>query len=458
MSIDELRRVGLGLARKILDRLSEILADEFPTDSPQILGDILKRVLAFITSLVESSNDERILKYACTYLQELGSHLRYIEGASSARIPTSIITPLETFIGQIDPDARVMLRVQSSYNYEIFDIIRYYRIMFAELLGAEIEGILGPTKTLYVVAVPAIEHSNILLHTILAHEAGHRIAHKYLDSEDQETLVNNINSLIGTDLKWWDPDFDKLPPLWRLPIQQKIFQLIHKARASALKELISDAVAYYLCGISVLFALEDFCCADILDAVPEETYGFYPPWRYRLRQLVSIAYTEDFLAGIDRITGNPPLTRIRDAGRTRLVRLKAITEQDTDLTILENDPVLKRAYSDVPEILTTIYSFISREVSGSRYTNSMLGEETPPLLERLALGIPPDEAKEKIPDIRSVLAAGWLYKTPQLSIPYDENTSWESNHDEIVNRLVLKAIESIQLIKNFSEETKKGSE
>ncbi len=449
MPASELKALGLGLARKILTRLSEILATEFPTNTPEELGRIIQRIIDFIISVLDSNDDERVLKYVCQYLQELSSHLRYIEGASSARIPTSIITPLEVLIEQMEPGARVMLRVQSSYNYEIFDIIAFYRKMLDELVGTELDVILGSTPHLYIVAVPAVEHSNILLHTLLAHEAGHRIARKYMDSEDQEAVVNNINTLMGTDLRWWDREAETLPPLLKLELRQRIFELIHRARASALKELISDAVAYHLCGVSALFAMDDFCCTDVLDARPEEAYGFYPPWRYRLRQLVSMAYADNFHEAVKLITGPVPLVKIRDAVGERFSRLREITLQTPDCTLIDGDRLLQRAYSDIPEVLEKASEYISHEVAGLRYTHAKLSEEIPALLERLSLGIPPDTRDGEVVDIRSALAAGWFYRTARLPMPNDEDGHWQPKDDEVLNRLVLKAIEAIQLVRDF---------
>ncbi|MEE8114027.1 MAG: hypothetical protein V3T23_06700 [Nitrososphaerales archaeon] len=456
MPASDLRNLGLSLAQKILTRLSEALATEFPTSVPQTLGNIMHKLVQSVTSLLKSSNDERILKYACQYLQEISSHLRYIEGASSLRIPASLITTMETFIKQIEPTARVMIRVQSSYNYQIFDIVDLYRRMYTHLLGGNLPQVLGTTDQLHVVAVPAVEHSNILLHTILAHEAGHRIAHKYLDTEDKQALVVKINDLMSTDLKWYDSDFEKLPPLWKLQLRQSIFDLIHRARTSALQELISDAVAYYLCGASALFALDEFSSIHFLDAAPEERYDFYPPWRYRLRRLVSIAYSENILTAVERISGNPPLPRIRDSVRERLILLKSLTDQTPDLTVLEQDGILKRAYSDVPAILDSMEAFILNEIAGLRYTPAKLTDEISVLLQRLSLGIPPDDIERDLPDIRSVLASGWFYKSARIPIPYNDTADWQPKNDDTLTRLVSKAIESIYLTRDFRSRNAQG--
>lgn len=457
MPPDELRKSGLSLARGIQTRLSEILASEFPTDAPQRLGEIMLGLVQALGSTISSNDDERVLKFACGCLQEIGSHLRYIEGASSPRISASIVTPIEMLIRQMEPHARVMVRVQSAYNYEIFNIIEYYKEMLGQLLGQTLGQILGSTSQLFVVAVPSIEHSNVLLHSILCHEAGHRIAEKYLKSEDQQELIKHINGLIGDDLTWWDPEIKSKGPLWEFEARQRIFKLLHQARNCALQELISDIVSYHLCGISALFALDEFSSSsDVLDALPDPRAGFYPPWRYRIRQLVNLAYSERLPDSIQRITGPQPTKLIIERSLRRLERLKATADDTTDVVKIEADPFLERAYRDIPKTMEKSLLLIQKDFPHFKYANSKLEQELSPLLERLALGIPPDLLSDKCPDIRSALVAGWLYRTSRLKIPNNESLTWEPEDDEILNRLVLKAIESVQLVREFKKQGAQG--
>ena len=60
MPASELKKFGLGLAGKLLTRLSEILATEFPTNTPEVLGRIIQRIVKFITSALDSNDDEGV--------------------------------------------------------------------------------------------------------------------------------------------------------------------------------------------------------------------------------------------------------------------------------------------------------------------------------------------------------------------------------------------------------------
>src|SRR5207237_10674566 len=97
------------------------------------------------------------------------------------------------------------------------------------------------------------------------------------------------------------------------------------------------------------------------------------------------------------------------------------------------------------------WGLFAQEFDGLQYPTSSLSEEVGGLIERLLAGIPPDRLKVKVPDFRSAIAAGWFYRTARISIPYTENRPWTPEYDDIVSRLVLKGIESIELVNDFNQ-------
>lgn len=113
-----------------------------------------------IAGLLRASTlDERTEKFACSLLAELGSHLRYVESATSSRVPASFIEPIESLIAKVTPSSRVMLRVQWTFNYKVFDIAEYYRRMIDPLLGTNsVKSYLGDVEHFYIVSVPSIEN------------------------------------------------------------------------------------------------------------------------------------------------------------------------------------------------------------------------------------------------------------------------------------------------------------
>lgn len=112
MPADGLGRLGAALANSVSRRLDGILAAEFPTDSPLVLGEILRKIVSTLEQLTLTTSDIRIGKFACESLRTLAGDLQYIESASSARVPASLIAPVETLIRSIVPGARVLLCAQ----------------------------------------------------------------------------------------------------------------------------------------------------------------------------------------------------------------------------------------------------------------------------------------------------------------------------------------------------------
>ncbi|OQW35254.1 MAG: hypothetical protein A4E19_16935 [Nitrospira sp. SG-bin1] len=454
MTPDELLKLGYALARNIQNQLSHILSKDFPTEAPRKLGKIFQGIVVKVISVLETNSDERVLKFACHSLKIISGHLHYLEGSTSNRIPTSMIAPVENLIHQVEPKALFILRAQRSYNYSVFDIAGHYRKMLGPLLGDTLEEVMQGVTTFYVIGIPTVEYPNVLLHAIIAHELGHRVADRYLEQEDRENVVAYVNQLIGPDLKWCGSEYENLPPLFELSARQRVFQIIYQARYRALEELISDAVAFYLLGISALFALEDIASTSVLDALPDESNQFYPPWRYRIRQLLAWLDKEELVTLIVGIDGAAPIPDIRKAVLKRIEHLKDLARDDSDLAIINENGFIERAYRDVPSVLAKMPLFFESKLSGQQYSRATLETEIGQLLERLSVGIPPDEVKTASslnpPDFRSAIAAGWFYRTARISLPFDQGIKWHLDHDERINRLVLKAIETIELLKDYS--------
>ena len=344
-------RIGLARIARTISRLREILAQDFPTASPELFARLIQRILEGIAERLSSAAlDERTEKFACSLVAELGSHLRYIESATSSRVPASFIEPIENLISRVSPSSRVMLRLQWTFNYKVFDVAEYYRSMVDSLLGAgSIDSYLDGVKQFYIVSVPSIESANALLHSIVGHEFGHRIARIYLERENQQQLIKSISERIG-DLKWL-PHAESLPPIFQLPVRQQVFESIIKARKRALEELISDVVGYFLFGPGALFALAELAAMDALDVLPSPQNNYYPPWRFRLREILRLASADDVENTVISLSGDEPIPTIRVATVKRLRELQEIVSTNADLQVINGDEQIKRAYQDVPKIL-----------------------------------------------------------------------------------------------------------
>ena len=118
-------------SKVIQGRCKKLLAADFASKAPKDLANTiismcsyLERVTKVIISSinwVSSSDDEK--KALVTHLQdidymirELGSHVRYVDGARTQRLPWSIVKPFEKFAESLIPGITIMLRPQWKYN------------------------------------------------------------------------------------------------------------------------------------------------------------------------------------------------------------------------------------------------------------------------------------------------------------------------------------------------------
>src|SRR5208337_2622451 len=98
------------------------------------------------------------------------------------------------------------------------------------------------------------------------------------------------------------------------------------------------------------------------------------------------------------------------------------------------------------------WTFVRKELTHIRYSPKVLSQQLPELIDRLIVGIPPDETRNSsTPDFRYAIAAGWFYHIGKLPLPYTVDRQWESADDETLNRLVLKAVESIVIKQQFAD-------
>lgn len=448
MAAQEVSRIGLALASAIKERLGELRADEYPTEAVEVFARAVERITGAVGRVVEQAPEERVKQFACQILSSLAEDLRFISGASSSLVPAPLIPAIDSLVAGLFPDRTILLRVQATYNFEVFEVFENYKEMLSHLLEqTEIDQIFGSTRLL-IISMPEIENASVLLQPTIGHELGHRIADQLLDNEDQTELLHSIEERIG-DLRWANSRIGDLPELFQIPTRQHVFDTILQARRRALEELVSDLVGFQLFGPSALFSVEYIAATDTWDGVPSEDYDFYPPWRYRLRELLAFAGVPELTGAIARLEGEEPVPAIREAAIGRLRTLEAIAGEDTDKSAIEDDELLRRAYTDVEAALRNSRQHVSEALGPSAYGLESFVREVGRLLERLALGVPPDEVDGTTPDFRSAIAAGWLYRVSYLPLPFSADGTWTAECDRAINRLVEKAIESIELKRGF---------
>jgi hypothetical protein len=120
-------------------RLEELTKYDFPSEGPKKLAEIfIKSCYVFLRILCKLGNDIENKDYEVNFAlydlyiivrmtQSVAKYLRFIENAQTKYVPIEIVAPIEQLVKNISPEARVIIRPQSSYTYDYREIIGHLK-------------------------------------------------------------------------------------------------------------------------------------------------------------------------------------------------------------------------------------------------------------------------------------------------------------------------------------------
>jgi hypothetical protein len=448
-------------SRAILDRSAALVHLDYASDSPKkyagLIGAMAKHLLDELKGLNDRlPNDPasitRQIQFIGDFVRDLAADLRYLESAVNAKLPWSLTKPLEDLLEKYLPGKTILLRPKWRHNYSVQpdDLYNKYRDDLSDVvLPDRLDKLfLGFPSGFHIVSFPAIERKNALLHCDLAHELGHLVAVEFLSQEKTDYLIDfrpTIDELVEKEAAE-----GRVDPLW-IP-DRKAFWLrrASRIRQRALEELISDAFAIRAIGPAALFAMMAFAVASSWDLRPEESTGFYPPWRSRLRRMMVVLAQSDLLPEDHPSEGYPFSRTLNEDVRAYFAAIQEITSDRSDETTVANDPLLRLAYKSVDSAMPTVETFLETRFGTVFLKSGGLYGEVYKLVDRLVDGIPPNELyiddKPAPASFEAIMNAGWLYRLSFLKTPFDEKT--RPNRREL-NRLLLKAAELAKVQSDF---------
>ncbi|HEX9431074.1 MAG TPA: hypothetical protein VF944_11925 [Candidatus Bathyarchaeia archaeon] len=446
---DEVRRRSIYLLTSISEQLLSLSARDYPTESPKRFIAYLERLVSGLHRLLLADDNTDTIKLICRFVKDLGSHVRFLETASYPRIPWAVIAPMENLMTSIVPEAEIVLRAQWSWNYRIRQIASLYKEAL-EALPHEYfnDSVFAANSPAWnVVSLPTMDRGNILMHVILGHEVGHRIADQFLSGEDEQALQQEILALVG-DGKWFDINIEQNGPLFAMNIKAALFRQINDMRSGGLQELISDIVAFHLFGPSFLFAIRESSLDSVLDGVPIPR-SYHPPWRYRYRQVIREYQRQGYPPLLASLGGSLILDTIRQACLRQLEDIVDLTQDTTDIQAIQGDKIATRAYQLIERVVPQIPSFVESKLQGLAFVPNEFKVMQEQLLSRIALGIPPAEVDGKVVNFRDVILAGWLYRISRLPVPFSAAAVVSVEDDITLQRLVHKALEYTNTIEEY---------
>lgn len=452
--LTHLRKRAHSLRIGLLSRLSEYSSD-FPSGTPKAIIQLIKQILTAAVDPIDSAIDERFLEQACRKVQAMGTLLGFFDNAHTAQTPRGLTELVSQLMKELQPDADLIVWPQADFNYSIGNLLPALKASTQYFLSAKaFNDIFGSfTGPLNLVSFPRIERDNVLLHAILGHELGHPIADKYLNSEKGtpkyadglRSAVEKLTGDVASGSATGNGALDTLgPDLTRLL----------EMRTRGLEEIISDTVSVLLFGFSAIFAEYDVLTVNRMDALPDDEFK-YPPNRFRLRVQSKVAERIGHTAAIRSLREKEPNQAVVDSAKCFLDHLDVEIANHADIATLQSDRVVGIAYVWIEDTLEDAISFAIKEVGSTAFDVGKVEGEVPELIERIELGLPPNEIgippHAKPVDWRSAILAAWLYRLHGKKLTgADKGKVMTADQYEQLNKLTMKAVEYITLQKRYA--------
>lgn len=451
-----LKRRAHTLRMGLFQRLDEICVSDFPTGSPKEVIKLLQDILEKIDIEIDSAKDPQTLGLICSVVQYYGQFLEYFDNAHTEQTPRGLVQVLEDLIKKLTPQAKLIVWPQAEYNYTIRNILPDLKQTTENLLpAADNVALFAPFQgPISLISFPRVERDDILVHAVFGHELGHPIADAYLAAEqvEQEYQDRLKKALSDIDVAFAS-EFVGLSALDLITKKKPFADLVLQVRSRGLQELISDCVAVLLFGPSALFALYDILVTSDIDSVPNMP-DLYPASRYRIRLAKQVMDQEGFSTALKTIGASPHLGAIDQSISDMLRHIDEIAKDTTDFDQLEMNPLLKIAYEWLDSSLPTAIRYAKKEIAGLICNSARLSAEVPGLLERIALGVPPNEigvAPSTLPvDWRSAIVSAWICKIHGQKKSPDGQEAMDAGDIDQLQKITLRAVEYILLEKRYS--------
>ena len=459
---------------------------DFVSDSPEALAHALSRVCDYLEDVAttilgqidwdedESPEDDlQILRTLDDLLHEISARLRYVEGATTARLPWSVIAALERLVTSLLPNAQVLLRPQWHYNYgshvaDLRQALIQTLEAFTLTLERDVAGdVLKPIpRPFHILTFPALERKNILLHSLLGHEIGHLLVADRANETAKQRFLQSIRTEIHSHTRAQLVPTGRVVPNYLGP-EQSFLNIRNFNEAGAcwqrgITELLADVVGAALFGPAALFSALEMAMQEGLDIAPSEKTDHYPPWRMRLRliwQTIQPERSAFFPVPANAFPGTDRRSRaLMINARYRLI--KDLISKDSDLDALNDTPIARIVYQRLPAIISKESArLLKGPIASHKISGPTLYGRVQALIDRLDNGIPPNvlaesSAKSEPAQLVDIINAAWLHKISWVHDDFMDKPSststWLQKRNRL-NNLTLKAIEFSDLALSFAE-------
>ena len=201
-----------------------------------------------------------------------------------------------------------------------------------------------------------------------------------------------------------------------------------------------------------------------LDVFQKDPPGrHYPPWRYRLR----VMFEECGDDWINRFLEQGKFTgKVTEKLRDKHNAIRSLVEGTDDKASLSKDPETRIAYESLEVAIPKVRKYVKDRLTEKGFSlDDLVSRVNCRLLDRLESWIPPDcyideNNKEVVSDFRSVVNVGWIrWICSFASVPHvGDRPDLDEYFKQVdaINRLLLKAVEYIDIRHTIQEERNTG--
>lgn len=457
-TLDYWRRRTHQLREGLLRRIDDLSASDYPEASASYIIEFLLAFFEELGARIDKASSEQELRFISQLIQTSGIFLQWLDNAHTAQTPRALALLLKELMDRMQPQSVVLVVPQAEYNYGINDLGPKLKWYVEEFIPHSRQSrfekfVNAPLK---LVAFPRIERDNLRAHAIFGHELGHPVADDFLDWEALQPEGKNaqaeanakVAQLVETSLKSRPDLADRA-----LEISVRTLDRVLEIRNRALQELVSDAVGIHIFGPSALFAMHELLWHGDWDLPPQQPQ-WYPPSRMRLRLMLQVLDEKKSLELLTSCEGSIAKKYMADVAAF-IQHSRAIAGETTDQSALKSEPDVLIAYEWVAASLPAALKFAAEKSGPVLYDISVAQKHLPELLERIELGIPPNEVGDPLApetvDVRSPLLASWVYKTKGV----DARTGQPLSLKDIdkLNLQTLLAVEYVLLRGKYEQHT-----
>jgi hypothetical protein len=367
-----------------------------------------------------------------------------IEGAQTRSVPWSIVPTVERLGQSLISNLELLTCCIDRYSYEI---MFWTKKSTPETLRA-------------ILFLPSPHRLNAFLHVVVAHELFHPLHDDFLDGR-QPDVVSRLKAEL---LKNRGPKASSNPGQ-----KGRLDQALEQARTiwrRGMEEVFCDLGDAAVFGPAAVFASHAFLLPYQPDQSPDEP-DYYPPDRYRLRQVFQFAFAKEsgapaFAGLLQLLRNDPRFGNLADVVSRYWDGLKRFAAETSDQQALSSDFLTKIAYREVGNTLPEAWKTVEKMVDASGISWSKHLEQVPWHLGNLRDLVPSPEqsrsdvGKSQAGSVASIAIAAWFEEIVQRHSSNEPAIDPPISSYQRACRLLFKSVEDAELVGAYREREKKA--